>query len=180
VVLATGFDAVTGNYLKIETVGRNGARLADRWKDRAHSYLGLFVHGFPNLATIFGPMGGCLEGNGMGIARSPARFFAGPFTNQPPVHEYQVEFVSRLFLHLRQNNLTSAEPTAAAEGSWMDACDAIAAGTLFPQCDSWINGANLRHLGKPVSVYFYMGGMAEYAKLAEKEEEGGWKGFEVR
>jgi len=33
IIFATGFDAVTGNYLKIETVGRNGRRLQDKWAD---------------------------------------------------------------------------------------------------------------------------------------------------
>ena len=33
VIFATGFDAVTGNYLKIDTTGRNGQKLQDKWKD---------------------------------------------------------------------------------------------------------------------------------------------------
>jgi len=38
--------------------------------------------------------------------------------------------------------------------------------TLFPEVDSWINGANVP--GKPRASMFYMGGMAAYMSALEE------------
>lgn len=77
--------------------------------------------GFPNLFMIYGPM--------------------GPFTNQPPVHEAQVDWVAGAIDHVRKTGKATIEPTAEAEVGWMDDCDEIANGTLFTKVNSWINGA---------------------------------------
>ena len=49
IVLATGFDAMTGALAKIDIVGRDGATLRDDWAHGPRTYLGLGVDGFPNL-----------------------------------------------------------------------------------------------------------------------------------
>ena len=54
-ILATGFDAMTGALTSLDIVGRNGIILRDQWKQGAKSYLGLGVSNFPNLFTITGP-----------------------------------------------------------------------------------------------------------------------------
>ncbi|MEO6624290.1 MAG: NAD(P)/FAD-dependent oxidoreductase, partial [Burkholderiaceae bacterium] len=55
IVFATGFDAMTGALLKIDIRGRDGLRLHDKWHAGPLTYLGLGIHGFPNLFTISGP-----------------------------------------------------------------------------------------------------------------------------
>lgn len=149
IVFATGFDAVTGNYLKIDHTGRNELSLREHWSERPRVHLGLMSAGFPNLFMIFGPM--------------------GPFTNQPPAHEVQVNWVAETISHVREKGLATIEPSPEAEQGWLDLCDGIASGTLFPLVDSWINGANVP--GKPVAVMFYMAGMGAYmGKLQEAVE----------
>ena len=81
VIFATGFDAVTGNYLKIDTTGRNGQKLQDKWKDGPSAFAGVAIAGFPNLFMIYGPF--C------------------PFTSQPLVHEWQVNWFADLVAHAR-------------------------------------------------------------------------------
>src|SRR5262249_6969227 len=54
-VLATGFDAMTGALLKIDISGRAGVSLRDKWREGPKTYLGLTIAGFPNLFTITGP-----------------------------------------------------------------------------------------------------------------------------
>jgi cyclohexanone monooxygenase len=152
IILATGFDAVSGNQLKIRHSGRGGVSLADRWHDRPKTHLGLVTHGFPNLFMIYGPM--------------------GPFTNQPPAHEAQVDWVARSIAHVRKNGLDAIEPTREAEDAWIAECDEIANQTLFAVTDSWINGSNIP--GKPVTNMFYMAGMAAYMDKMEHEEETGY------
>lgn len=55
IVLATGFDAMTGALAKIDIVGRDGKTLRDDWGDGPRTYLGLCVDGFPNLFLVSGP-----------------------------------------------------------------------------------------------------------------------------
>ncbi len=147
VILATGFDAVSGNQLKIQHRGRNGVSLHDSWHERPRTHLGLMAHGFPNLYMIYGPM--------------------GPFTNQPPAHEAQVDWVARSVEYVRDHGLGSMEPTAEAEGAWVAECDEIANTTLFSIVDSWINGSNIP--GKPVTNMFYMAGMGAYMDRMQHE-----------
>lgn len=152
IVLATGFDAVSGNQLRIQHEGRNGQTLKEKWTDRPRTHLGLMTEGFPNLFMIYGPM--------------------GPFTNQPPAHEAQVEWVARAIEHVRDSGSHVIEPTPEAEAKWMDECDEIASQTLFSKVNSWINGANVP--GKPVKNMFFMGGMAAYMDKMKYEETTGY------
>jgi cation diffusion facilitator CzcD-associated flavoprotein CzcO len=157
IIFATGFDAVTGNYLKIDNRGRAGVSLRDRWKDRPHTHLGLMSADFPNLFMIFGPM--------------------GPFTNQPPAHEVQVNWVAEAIAHVRELGMDTIEPTRAAEDQWLSTCDEIAHATLFPQVDSWINGANIP--GKPIAVMFYMAGMGAYMEHLQRAVDTGYADFRL-
>jgi cyclohexanone monooxygenase len=153
IVLATGFDAVSGNQLRIFQQGRNGLTLQDKWRKRAITYMGTMTHGFPNMYMVYGPM--------------------GPFTNQPPVHEAQVNWIADAIKHTIDSGATTLEPTKEAEDEWMELCDAGAAMTLFPRVKSWINGANIP--GKPIVNYFFMGGMAAYMDYmnADRDSEFG-------
>jgi cyclohexanone monooxygenase len=158
IIFATGFDAVSGNQLKIEQIGRGGVRLADEWADRPRAHVGMMAHGFPNMFMIFGPM--------------------GPFTNQPPAHEAQVDWIADVITMMRERGITSIEPTRESEDQWMAMCDEIASGTLFPKVNSWINGSNIE--GKPVTVMFFMGGMGEYMKHLRAALDSDLAGFDLR
>ena len=54
-VLATGFDAMTGALTRIDIRGKAGEALRDKWHGGPRTYLGLMTAGFPNLFTITGP-----------------------------------------------------------------------------------------------------------------------------
>ena len=54
-VLATGFDAVTGSMLNINPKGRGGVSLQEKWDGRFDTYLGTAIAGFPNLFMVHGP-----------------------------------------------------------------------------------------------------------------------------
>lgn len=158
IILATGFDAVTGNYLKIDTRGQGGVTLKDKWANGPRAFIGLTIADFPNLFMIFGPF--------------------GPFTNQPPVHEYQINWIADAIAHVRENGLQSFEVETATEDHWIEQCNEIADTTLFPQVDSWINGANIA--GKPRATMFYMAGMAAYAAHLSELAGNAYPGFSLR
>jgi cation diffusion facilitator CzcD-associated flavoprotein CzcO len=151
-VFATGFDAFTGNYLKIDQHGKNGVSLRDRWADRPHTFMAMMTAEFPNWFMIYGPM--C------------------PFTNQPPAHEVEVDWIAGAIQRVRNSGAQTIEVTAAGEQRWMDLCDELAEHTLFKETDSWINGANIP--GKPKVTMVYMGGMGPYVDELNRIAEGGY------
>src|SRR6202012_369017 len=99
-VLATGFDAMTGALLKIDFRGRGGVSLQDKWGEGPKTYLGLTVVGFPNLFTITGP-------------GSPS-----VLTNMLPSIEQHVEFIAECLEALRARGVEVIEPTETAEEMW--------------------------------------------------------------
>jgi cation diffusion facilitator CzcD-associated flavoprotein CzcO len=155
-VLATGFDAISGSMLRLNPKGRDGLTLKERWNDRFHNYLGLSIAGFPNLFMIHGP-------------GSP-----GVFYNMPLGAERQVNWIGDFVRHLREQGIGAVEPAADSEAAWGAEVSAIADATLFPRTDSWWTGANIP--GKPRYFSAYLGGTLYYQRLADVSAKG-YEGF---
>ncbi len=151
-IYATGFDAVDGNYTKIDMRGRDGITMSEKWADGPAGYLGMTNPDFPNLFMILGPN--------------------GPFTNLPPSIETQVEWISDTVKYMVENDIATIEPTQEALDEWLTTCETISDQTLFSKGESWIFGANIP--GKKNTVLFYLGGLGNYRKALE---EAGYKGF---
>ncbi len=146
-VLATGFDAISGSMLRLNPKGRGGVSLRSRWRDRFHNYLGLTIGGFPNLFMIHGP-------------GSP-----GVFYNMPLGAERQMGWIGNCMRHLRERELAAIEPTTDSEAAWATEVSALANATLFPRTDSWWTGANVP--GKPRYFSVYLGGSLYYQRISE-------------
>ena len=159
-VLATGFDAMTGALLTIDPVGREGQRLSEVWAHGPTTYLGLAVTGFPNLFTITGP-------------GSPS-----VLSNMAVSIEQHVEWVEQCLEDLRADGFTAIEATPAAQAGWDRHCADCAAITLHPLADSWYMGANVE--GKPRTLYPYIGGVDRYRRACDRAAAGGYLGFERR
>jgi cation diffusion facilitator CzcD-associated flavoprotein CzcO len=56
-VLATGFDAVTGSISQIDIRGTNGELVREKWEKGLSTYLGLSVANYPNMFFSYGPHG---------------------------------------------------------------------------------------------------------------------------
>jgi cyclohexanone monooxygenase len=154
-ILATGFDAVDGNYTRVHISGRDGKSLRDHWSDGPTSYLGVATTGFPNMFMILGPN--------------------GPFTNLPPTIETQVEWIAEAIRHSSGSDARWLDVRAEIETAWTETCSDIAHQTLFPRAASWIFGANIP--GKKRTVMFYLGGMKEYRSISAAETAAGYPGF---
>lgn len=154
-VLATGFDAVDGNYKRTDIRGRGGEQLRDHWTDAPTSYLGMTTAGFPNMFMILGPN--------------------GPFTNLPPSIETQVRWIGRAVSHLAEQPGGWMDVKPEVEAEWTRGCAEIADQTLFPKAASWIFGANIP--GKTRTVMFYLGGLKTYRELIDAEASDGFPGF---
>ncbi len=156
-VLATGFDAISGSMLRLNPQGRGGVRLKERWTDRFHNYLGLTIRGFPNLFMIHGP-------------GSP-----GVFYNMPLGAERQMSWIGDFVRHLEKHGYAAAEPTTDSEEAWGNEVTGMASFTLFPKTDSWWTGANVP--GKPRYFSVYLGGSIYYERLAGVASEN-YPGFD--
>lgn len=155
-VLATGFDAMTGALDRIEVRGRDGLTLREAWAAGPATYLGLMVHGFPNLFTITGP-------------GSPS-----VLTNMVVSIEHHVDWVTDAVVHLDAGGQTTIEADAAAQEEWVAYVNAVADLTLFPTCGSWYLGANVP--GKP-RVFLPLVGFPLYAEQVAGVVADGYRGF---
>jgi cation diffusion facilitator CzcD-associated flavoprotein CzcO len=157
IVLATGFDAITGPLIRMGITGRSGVRLAERWADGPHTYLGLMAHGFPNLFTVTGP-------------QSPAVLY-----NTPLAIEDHVDFLTDIIAFVRERSLGRVEPSEEAERWWVEHTREVADQTLLPQANSWYMGSNVP--GKPRVCMVYLGGAPAYRSICADVLENGYRGF---
>ena len=158
IVFATGFDAMTGPFLRMDIRGREGLALREAWAHGPRTHLGLQVAGFPNLFTITGP-------------GSPS-----VLCNMPVPIEQHVEWIADCIAHMRANGLSVIEPQAEAVDRWVEHVNEVAAATLLPQASSsWYLGANVP--GKPRVFMPYAGGMARYRGICDEVAAKGYEGF---
>lgn len=57
VVMATGYDNMTGSLTAMGLRGKDGVDMKKRWQDGVWSYLGILAGGCPNMFMIYGPQG---------------------------------------------------------------------------------------------------------------------------
>lgn len=157
IVLATGFDAMTGAVLNIDVRGRGGRPLPEKWSDGPRTYLGLATEGFPNLFLITGP-------------GSPS-----VLSNMIVSIEQHVEWIAGALDYLRRHELASIEPEKRAEDDWVEHVNEVADGTLFPQADTWYTGSNVT--GKTRMFMPYIGGVGLYRETCDEVAANGYSGF---
>lgn len=154
-ILATGFDAMTGSLEAIGIRGRDGVTLKAKWSAGPITYLGLGSAGFPNLFTITGP-------------GSPS-----VLANMVTAIEQHVEFIADMLRYMEKHGHARVEPKVEAENDWVAYVNDVAAETIYPTCNSWYLGANVP--GKPRVFMPYVGFPPYVAKCEEivaKDYEG--------
>ena len=156
IVLATGFDAMTGALLKIDIRGRGGQTLREKWADGPVNYLGLQVPGFPNLFTITGP-------------GSPS-----VLSNMVVSIEQHVDWITDCIRYMAERKHSSIEATEAAQEAWVAHVNAVAHDSLAVSCNSWYLGANIP--GKP-RVFMPLAGFPPYVEKCEEVVARGYEGF---
>jgi cyclohexanone monooxygenase len=156
-ILATGFDAMTGALDRIDIRGRGGVRLRDEWAEGPKTYLGLMVSGFPNMFMITGP-------------GSPS-----VLTNMLASIEQHVDWITDCLGHLQSHQQSRIEPTPAAQAQWVAHVNETAHMTLAPQANSWYMGANVP--GKPRMFMPYVAGLDVYRLHCADIAAQGYSGF---
>ncbi|MDY7106792.1 MAG: NAD(P)/FAD-dependent oxidoreductase [Actinomycetota bacterium] len=162
IVYATGFDAITGGYDRIDIRGVGGRRLADDWADGPSTYLGLMSHGYPNLLMVAGPQS--VSGS----------------TNFPRAIEKGVEFVTELLEHARDEGVTRIEAEPGAETDWVVEVARFYEGLLLRRAKGWFTGYNSNVAGHDtgkVRYQAYFGGAPRYNRRLNAVRADGYEGF---
>ena len=160
IAFATGFDAMTGALLGIDIAVEGGSRLADKWAHGPRTYLGLMTAGFPNLFMITGPGSPSVKSNMVASI------------------EQHVDWIADCLQYLRDKEIGHIEADEGAEDSWVGHVNDVADATLYPQANSWYNGANIA--GKPRVFMPYVAGLDKYRKICDEVAANGYRGFSLK
>ena len=155
-ILATGFDAMTGALTSIDISGRDSIKLKDQWKSGAKSYLGIGIANFPNLFTVTGP-------------GSPS-----VLSNMMPSIEQHVNWITGCIEWMIKNNKEVIESSKTAEDDWMVLVNEIADTTIFTDTKSWYNGSNIEEKAKAFLPFI---GVPVYTEMLEEIVSEDYKGF---
>lgn len=128
IIYATGFDALTGAYDRIDIRGVHGRRLKEEWRESARTWAGLLCEGFPNMMMLLGPH------TGLG--------------NIPRSIEFVVEWTADFIAFLERHKLTRAEASREAVDAWMEVVRKSSEGLLSNEVDSWFTGVNSNVQGR--------------------------------
>jgi cation diffusion facilitator CzcD-associated flavoprotein CzcO len=157
IVLATGFDALTGTLMRLDLKGRNALPIQQKWAAGPLNYLGLMTSSFPNLFNVAGPGSTAV------------------FTNVIVAIEHHIEWIADCIEWLDAQGHQTIEPTAKAEADWVAHVNEVAQGTLFLSCSSWYLGANIP--GKP-RLFMPLLGFPPYVQKCAEVAQSGYPGFE--
>ena len=161
-VYATGFDAVTGGYDKIDISGSGGRRLREEWReDPPKTFLGVINEGFPNLLMVMGPH----------TSRG----------NIPRHIEKVVDFNVGIIRFMREKGYTRVEARPEEVENWLAQVNEANEGRLAGKVPGWQTGVNANVPGRQnLRVLGYYGGAVRYRELTEEVAAGGFKEFAFR
>jgi cation diffusion facilitator CzcD-associated flavoprotein CzcO len=156
IIYATGFDAITGAFDRIDIRGAGGVSLKEKWQEGPVTFLGILVDGFPNFMMVMGPHAG--------------------LGNFPRAVEYTSDWVNALICHARDRGLTRIDVTPEGAKVWTDHVIETNEGLLFTEVDSWMTGINRNLEGKQVRrVMRYSGGHPAFRQHCEAASAGGYR-----
>ncbi|MFT7219613.1 MAG: cyclohexanone monooxygenase, partial [Candidatus Azotimanducaceae bacterium] len=141
-ILATGFDAITGALLKINIRGRGGLTLLEKSEAGPRTDLGRTVSGFPNLFTVSGPGS------------------ASVLSNMISTIEQHDDWITGSIDYLHAKSLATLEANIEEEDQWITQGNEFADMTLMPKYNSWCLGANVPE--KPRVFMPFVGGIPMY------------------
>tara|TARA_R110002096_G_scaffold85323_7_gene196357 strand:- start:21 stop:1670 length:1650 start_codon:yes stop_codon:yes gene_type:complete len=162
IIYATGFDAFTGAYDRIDIRGLGGKKLREVWARGPVTYLGMLISDFPNMAMLGGPQ----------IAAA----------NFPRGSETAVDWVMPLLEKLRAEGCTRFNVRQDAQQAWFDTVKQSYEGLLMNKAQSWITGYNSNleghEYGHTRYNIFGTGGV-EYAKHLEQAAKTGYRDIDI-
>lgn len=165
IIYATGFDAITGAFDRINFTGSGGLPLRDKWAQSPDTLLGMQTSGFPNLLMLSGPQGGSVS------------------TNYPRGIETSVDWISDLLSYMRDHGYRRVEAQDGAEQEWRQHVQEMYQFQLMSKIKSWFTGynSNVDGHGKQDHQRYmiYPGGAPRYRERLAEVAENGYQGFSL-
>ena len=165
IVYATGFDAITGGYDRIQIRGVDGQQLGQKWRDGPSTYLGVLTAGFPNMFMVAGPQS--VSGS----------------TNFPRAIETGVDWVTDLLTFAKENSHSRVEATPEAEQEWVAEVVRAHERLSLRRSKGWFTGYNANvegHEEGKIRYQAYFGGAPRYAKTIAQAAADGYLGLDFR
>jgi len=159
-ILATGYDAVTGGFTAIDITGINGQSLKEKWNKGSHTAFGMATAGFPNMFFPYGP-------------QAPTTF-----CNGPTCAEIQGDWIVATLEFMRNKGLTRIDAQLDTEQAWREQVNMIGNMSLIPHTQSEYMGTNVP--GKPKEMLNYLGGLPRYVEQINVVRDTGYPGFELK
>ena len=162
IVYSTGFDAITGAFDHIDISGIGGEKLFDKWRDGPSTFLGMLVHGFPNLLMPTGPQSGSAS------------------TNFPRGIENGVNWCTDLLQHMWNRGYVRAEATLGAQERWTAHVAKMYEIMLMRKAKSWFTGYNSNVAGHEegtVRYFVYNGGTPKFVGIINNIAANGYEGI---
>ena len=159
IVCATGFEAMTGSFEKMQIIGRDGLSLTQKWRAGPRTYLGVASAGFPNLFMITGP-------------GSPS-----VLASMIQAIEQHVDWMVDCITHMRDVGAQTIEAEIEHEDAWISHVNEVAEMSLRSTCSSWYVGANVP--GRPRVFMPYIGGFPIYVNKCNEVMSKGYEGFRL-
>ena len=151
IIYAIGFDAGTGALATMDIRGTENRSLGDEWYKQLQTFLGINVHGYPNMFMLSAPQ--------------------SPFANLPIVMDNTADWISNVIDYMQKNSYHRVEPTQEATDKWCRLLTDVYEATVLPEAatkaGSWYIGANVP--GKPVNPLFWFGGVVSYFEICDNE-----------
>jgi len=157
IVLATGFDSVTGSLAQLNIQGTKGGTIADHWANGTKTAMGIAIPEFPNMFFLYGP-------------QAPTAFSNGPSCTQ-----IQAEWVDRTIRDLAAQKITRFEATEKTEEDWCRKMKEKWDASLFPLAKSWYQGSNIP--GKRVEPLNWSGGIPAYQDTLSDSVANNYQGW---
>ncbi|KAG9217682.1 hypothetical protein CCMSSC00406_0003629 [Pleurotus cornucopiae] len=159
IVLATGFDAITGSMTQIDIRGTGGMTIFDKWTAFARTYLGLMTTNFPNMFFTYGTQGPTALSNG------------------PTAAEMQGDWIVHCLQYMRAHGFSRIHAKKEAEEAYTKLVGDLGDQGLWMKVKSWYTGANIP--GKTIQHLNFSGGVGMYAEMCRENEANGYEGFEL-
>ncbi|KAK8926857.1 Baeyer-Villiger monooxygenase [Metarhizium anisopliae] len=156
VIMATGYDSLTGSLYDMNITDKHGKTLQEKWTNGVRTSLGMMVPGMPNAFILYGP-------------QAPTSL-----TTAPPFVEMQVEWIDKSLDKMEKDNIASVEPTESEADDWYRKLRSTFDLSLCSKWPSWWVGSNIP--GKRQEPLIWFGGVKAWA-LECSEALGDWSRF---
>ncbi|KAL3487038.1 hypothetical protein BJX62DRAFT_228357 [Aspergillus germanicus] len=144
VIVATGYDSVTGSLYDMNVTNTEGVTLQEKWKGGVQTYLGMLVPELPNAFILYGP-------------QAPSGL-----ANGPPFLELQVEWIVEFLTKLKNEGASTFEVKGECAADYSQANLDAYAQSLMKQTPSWWNGSNIP--GKVNEPLFWVKGLQSWRR----------------